>query len=144
MIDDGWSSLHMLLEIHAGKHPTQAEKRNQQRPKWHANLQFPEFSLQSVPEKRNGQALEELTFGRETEAEGWSSSRLLWLGYEDVEQAHDARVLPDAAVVGHDRQHLAVADLDGSWLRVARRHADDVVRLVPCLLPRAIGRKRFA
>lgn len=84
-----------------------------------------------------------LTWDWETEAQGWRRSRLLRLGHEDVDQAHDAGVLAVAAVVGDDGQHLAVADLDGSWLRVARRHANDVVRLVPCLLPRAVSWKRF-
>jgi len=81
----------------------------------------------------------------ETEAQGWRSrSRLLRLGHQDVAQAHHAAVLALAAVVGDDGQHLAIAHLDGPWLRVARRHAHYVVRLVPCLRSCAVGWKRFA
>jgi hypothetical protein len=112
----------------------------------YAHLQFSEFSQQQYEYalgKHTAMALEKLTFGWETEAKGWRRSCQLRLSHEDVEQAHNAGVLAIAAVVGHHSKHLAVADLDGAWLRVARRHADDVVRLVPCLLPCAVGRERF-
>jgi hypothetical protein len=74
-------------------------------------------------------------------------SRLLLLvvvGHEEVEVAHHPRAPPLAGVVGHHGQRLAVTDPDGARLRVARRHADDVARLVAGLLPVAVDRGRRA